>query len=203
MRGFVADVQRYLHDGGSAVMWPLVIGAVVLWLGLGYRAVLLRRGRRRSADALIAAWQQGERFVPLGVVDLAVIRGMEVLARRPPDLRTALDDALHDLVQELSRFSVIVQALVVAAPLAGLYGTVAGMIETFDALGDGTLFSQSGGIAGGIAQALITTQMGLSVAIPGLVVGRILRRRQARLEDEITRIKHALCVVGSREEATT
>jgi hypothetical protein len=35
------------------------------------------------------------------------------------------------------------------------------------------------------------------------VVGRILRCRQARLEDEITRIKHALCVVGSREEATT
>ena len=50
------------------------------------------------------------------------------------------------------------------------------MIETFSALGDMALFTQSGGIAGGISQALLTTQMGLVVAIPGLLVGRILGR---------------------------
>ena len=62
------------------------------------------------------------------------------------------------------------------APLAGLLGTVAGMIETFDSLGSMSLFSQSGGVAGGISQALISTQMGLAVAIPGLLAGRILRK---------------------------
>ena len=78
---------------------------------------------------------------------------------------------------ELSKYSALVRTIVMVAPLAGLLGTVAGMIETFDALGDMSLFTQSGGIAGGIAQALISTQMGLAVAIPGLVVGRLLDRR--------------------------
>ena len=63
------------------------------------------------------------------------------------------------------------------------------MIETFDSLGDMTLFSQSGGIAGGISQALFSTQMGLCVAIPGVVVGRLLDRRQHRFEEELDQIK--------------
>ena len=80
------------------------------------------------------------------------------------------------------------------APLLGLLGTVTGMIETFDSLGTMTLYSQSGGIAGGISQALISTQMGLAVAIPGLVVGRILDRRQRQIEQELEQIKDLFCM---------
>ena len=83
--------------------------------------------------------------------------------------------------------------LVAIAPLAGLLGTVTGMIETFDALGDMSLYSQSGGIAGGISQALFTTQMGLVVAVPGLIIGRLLDRRQTRFENELSQIKDLLC----------
>lgn len=86
---------------------------------------------------------------------------------------------------ELTRFRVLIRAIVMVAPLAGLLGTVDGMIETFDALGDMALFTQSGGIAGGVSQALVSTQMGLAVAIPGLVIGRLLDRRQARIETEL------------------
>ncbi len=77
----------------------------------------------------------------------------------------------------------MVRAIVMVAPLLGLLGTVSGMIETFDSLGDQALFAATGGVAGGISQALLTTQMGLVVAIPGLVVGRLLDRRQRALED--------------------
>jgi biopolymer transport protein ExbB len=83
--------------------------------------------------------------------------------------------------------------IVSAAPLLGLLGTVIGMIETFDSLGDMSLFSQSGGIAGGISQALITTQMGLAVAIPGLVVNGALKRRQKNIELELAQLKDILC----------
>jgi biopolymer transport protein ExbB len=78
---------------------------------------------------------------------------------------------------------------------------VTGMIETFDSLAEMSLFSQSGGIAGGISQALISTQMGLAVAIPGLVVGRIVRRRQLALEDELTKVKDGLCIEARAMEA--
>jgi len=67
------------------------------------------------------------------------------------------------------------------------------MIETFDSLGDMSLYSQSGGIAGGISQALFTTQMGLAVSIPGLVVNGILHRRQKDIELELAQIKDILC----------
>ena len=59
---------------------------------------------------------------------------------------------------------------------------------------DANLFSQGGGgIAGGISQALFTTQMGLVVAIPGLLFGRALDRRQQRIERELDQIKDMLC----------
>ena len=59
------------------------------------------------------------------------------------------------------------------------------MIETFRGLGESALFSQTGGVAGGISEALLTTQMGLAVAIPAIVVGRILDRRESTYSDEV------------------
>jgi biopolymer transport protein ExbB len=73
------------------------------------------------------------------------------------------------------------------------------MIETFDSLAEMALFTQSGGIAGGISEALFTTQMGLAVAIPGLLVGRVLKRKQTALEDELELVKDTLC---ARREVT-
>ena len=79
----------------------------------------------------------------------------------------------------------MIKSVVIIAPLAGLLGTVSGMIETFDSLGDRTLFAASGGVAGGISQALLTTQMGLVVAIPGVIAGRLLDRKQNTLEADL------------------
>ena len=72
------------------------------------------------------------------------------------------------------------RTIVAVAPLLGLLGTVSGMIEMFESLGTGTFTSQEGGIAGGIAKALFTTQLGLGVAIPGFVATRLLDRLAAR-----------------------
>ena len=71
----------------------------------------------------------------------------------------------------------LLKTVIAVAPLLGLLGTVTGMIETFRGLGQSTLFSQSGGVAGGIAEALLTTQMGLIVAAPAILVSRYLDRQ--------------------------
>ncbi len=73
------------------------------------------------------------------------------------------------------------EALLQAAPLLGLFGTVRGMIQTFQALFHGATVDGVT-VADGISQALITTQLGLLVAIPGLVVHRLLQGREARSE---------------------
>ncbi|MAV90037.1 MAG: hypothetical protein CL676_01360 [Bdellovibrionaceae bacterium] len=86
---------------------------------------------------------------------------------------------------ELNQYQRLIFTLVSVAPLLGLLGTVVGMIETFDSLGDGALHSQGGGIAAGISQAMLTTEMGLLVSIPGLVYSRILSKKQKWMLHEI------------------
>jgi biopolymer transport protein ExbB len=59
------------------------------------------------------------------------------------------------------------------------------MIETFSSLTGLQAYSGDATMAGGISKALISTQMGLLVAIPGVMVGRLLDRREDVLRDEL------------------
>jgi biopolymer transport protein ExbB len=73
----------------------------------------------------------------------------------------------------LDRFGPAILVIASIAPLLGLLGTVTGMIETFDMItefgtGDPKLLSE------GIAIALVTTELGLIVAIPALLLGSLL-----------------------------
>jgi biopolymer transport protein ExbB len=150
-----------LYHAGGFVMPPLLLGAGLLWYGMTRRALLLTK------------------------TDFGVYNDFMMKVFKIKDTKNCnKDDAfilLSEEEDELSRFKSLVKTVVVIAPLLGLLGTVSGMIETFDSLAEMSLFSQSGGIAGGISQALISTQMGLAVAIPGLIVGRLLERRQTAL----------------------
>ncbi len=186
------QITTYLEQGGF-VMGPLLLGAAVMWYGLGYRMLTLRRGSGLPVRTLVERYLEGWDRPPQGILDLAAYRASRVAREGRRPLRRQLDDALADLGDEMRRFETLVRAIVTVAPLTGLLGTVAGMIETFDSLGDMSLYSQSGGIAGGISQALFTTQLGLVVAVPGLFVGRILGRKRQSLEQEIARIKDLVC----------
>jgi biopolymer transport protein ExbB len=199
MPGIFARWGQYLDEGGF-VMPYLAVAAALLWFALGYRWLTLRRGSRSGVRRIVDGFRSGEATAASGIVCEAASRAVAVAARKPCNLRRALDDALGEIVAQMGRFSTLAKVIVMVAPLAGLLGTVAGMIETFEALGDMSLFSQSGGIAGGISQALISTQMGLAVAIPGLLIGRILARRQEALQDELEQIKDVLC--GDSSAAT-
>jgi biopolymer transport protein ExbB len=64
------------------------------------------------------------------------------------------------------------------------------MIETFRSLAEMSLFSAGGGgIAGGISEALFSTQMGLVVAVPGLLLGRMLDRREELVRAELHKLR--------------
>lgn len=184
-----------LLDAGGFVMPWLVAGAFVLWATLGWRAtVLLAPGRRGSVAALLSSAHA--RTSPVGshsVRDRAVARAVAVARRHPRPPHAEVDEALSDLRALLGDGRVLVRTLVVLAPLAGLLGTVTGMIETFRSLADMALFTQGGGIAGGIAEALLTTQMGLAVSVPGLVVGRALDRREALLHEDLDLLTELVC----------
>jgi len=75
----------------------------------------------------------------------------------------------------------LIKAIIAVAPLMGLLGTVGGMIETFASLGTMEMFKSGGGIAGGISQALLTTQLGLIVAVPGILYLKLIERKKTHL----------------------
>lgn len=192
----IEEVLSY-WNGGGFVMPPLVAATALLWFGLGWRLMALRRGSSETLRELVRQAANGD-LEGSGLVVRAVRRGVPLTRGTAPRLRPLLDDAFRGLEDEMGQFSTLVAGIVAAAPLAGLLGTVTGMIETFASLGDMALFAQSGGVAGGISVALISTQMGLAVAIPGLFAGRLLDRREARLRSELNELKDIL--VAEREQ---
>jgi biopolymer transport protein ExbB len=191
----------YLLQGGALVMVPIMLIGVVLWFALGYRWALMRRGSRKNVRVLIRRALDGRANPPNGIVDEAIARGIAIVRRPRANLRRFLDESFFDFQAELKRYTTTINVLVSIAPLMGLLGTVIGMIETFNSLGDMTLYSQSGGIAAGIATALFTTQLGLVVAVPGVIAKSLLDRRQFQIENDLTAIKDILLSGGTEPSA--
>ncbi len=183
----------YFMSAGGYVMPPLMLIAGVVWYAIGWRWMLLKRGSQRSVRVLIQNRLRGKGKAPNGIVDEAVVRGLAIRAQGKPYLRRRLDEAFGDYDSEIRRYGRLIGTLAAIAPLLGLLGTVVGMIETFDSLADMSLFSQTGGIAAGIATALFTTQLGLVVAVPAVIAKSVLDRRQAQIETDLAQIKDILC----------
>jgi len=184
----------YMQSGGF-VMWPLFFTAMFLWFGLGFRFHTLKRGSNKSVRTLIRKYREKKRVGTKGIIDEAIVDAMKIMDENAhsPMRRKLIDDHFYNYEKALKQYSRMVMTLVAIAPLIGLLGTVIGMIETFDSLASASLFSQSGGIAGGISQALFTTQLGLVVAVPGVIIGRLLDRRGNTMAFELEQIKDILC----------
>jgi len=84
----------------------------------------------------------------------------------------------------INKYVGIIALLASIAPLLGLLGTVGGMIKTFSVIAEfGT--GNARALAGGISEALLTTQTGLVVAVPGLFMSTFLIRRSRDLLDKM------------------
>lgn len=91
-------------------------------------------------------------------------------------MKDAIQEAGNHVAHEMEKFLSTLGTIAAISPLLGLLGTVLGMIDVFTAImvqGSGN----TGVLAGGISQALITTATGLSVAIPAVIFHRALMRR--------------------------
>ena len=75
----------------------------------------------------------------------------------------------------------VLPILISALPLLGLLGTVNGLLTTFHTLANSVVIDQLDFVSTGVADALITTQLGMITAIPGLLFYTYLRGRQREL----------------------
>ncbi len=100
-------------------------------------------------------------------------------------IRQEMEDIGRHEVRRLSRFLVVVETAAAAGPLLGLLGTVFGMIRVFAVVGVAGV-GQPGILAGGIAEALITTAAGLCIGVPALIAYNFL---DSRVDDFASRIE--------------
>lgn len=185
------------YDMGGLVMLPLVAVAVLMWYALAFRYMNVRTSNQ-GARELIESLGYKERIKKIeakSVTEKATAIALETAqtTQSTKQLRSILNERFAEIRKDINRHRTMVRSLVAIAPLLGLLGTVDGMIVTFDSLGDMALFSNSGGIAGGISRALFTTQMGLAISIPGLLIGRMIEHRQNDIHRELDQIKDLVC----------
>lgn len=165
-------------------MAPLLIISIWMWVLIFKKLTELYRHnqlktRHSVANAVTTAtdgsWQS------------AIIHDFTEQRTFDPDLDRKLIEKL--VKQHSSGLETHVRTIMVlasTAPLLGLLGTVAGMITTFEVISHfGT--GNARALAGGISEALITTQSGLIVAIPGLFMGNFIRRRVLQCQTRIQR----------------
>lgn len=102
------------------------------------------------------------------------------LAQDVETLSLKLDEAILREIPKIERGLITLAILAAIAPMLGLLGTVSGMIETFQSI---TLFGTGDPklMSGGISQALVTTELGLAVAIPILLIHSALSSKSNRL----------------------
>jgi biopolymer transport protein ExbB len=192
-------------EAGGWLVWPILAAALVAAvLGAERLAVLFRL--KADSDAVVSQ-----------VLDLARSRRLEecrgycaarrstpacrvlertlaVMGEKREAVETALQEALLGELPRLERFLPTLSVLAAVAPLLGLLGTVTGMIETFQSI---TLFGAGDPrmMSGGISEALVTTQLGLAVAVPVMVLHHVLERRVDRILADMEEKGAALAVV--------
>jgi biopolymer transport protein ExbB len=187
-----------LARSGGWVMIPLGGVSFVMWTLIAERLITFGRLTRRDMDIQTAVHAvQGEPVNHFGHgLRSTLIRNYSQVRTGRVELDSRiLNECAVNLRPLLSRNLAVIAALGSVAPLLGLLGTVSGMIATFtviSAIGTGNARP----LAGGISEALVATEAGLLVAIPGLVLSAQLSRKANRLEHHLDQtilvLKHHL-----------
>ena len=156
-----------INQGGLVGYFIIFIGLLGLALSL-WRLLILRQDGQAINQQLTT---------DIASQDNALGRILSVHnehnAMDTESLELKIDEAILKEVPKLEKYHSIIKVFAAIAPLLGLLGTVVGMIVTFQAL---TLFGTGDPklMAGGISQALVTTMLGLIVAIPLVFLHSVL-----------------------------
>lgn len=155
-------------------MVALAILALVTYATAVHLLMLLyHRGLTKTTDTDIRGWVEDPSGAPPRFRELVRYTQDEVGSLR--DIEGRFREVEAAKISEVDRRITCLSIMVVSAPLFGLLGTVLGMLLTFKAIGVGGS-STSDIIASGISEALVATQAGMMVAIPGLLLAFLARR---------------------------
>ncbi|MDP7040950.1 MAG: MotA/TolQ/ExbB proton channel family protein [Myxococcota bacterium] len=149
----LVPLTQLMGDGGP-MMWPLLMLSLLIWYLLGKRFFVLQtcsaEKLQKTAQAHLATMPHKE-------------KRLQILSWQQNN--------------KLKSGRITITTLINIAPLLGLLGTVGGMVNCFAAL-SGTITIAQTSVAVGISEALLSTQLGLLVAIPALCSNLLLNRKE-------------------------
>jgi biopolymer transport protein ExbB len=181
--------EQILHTwtNGGWVMAALALVAFITYLCAATLLVALHhRGLTKVTDGCLSSWVTTPSEAPPRVRSLIEYTQVDVHSLREIEGRFREVEAAK--VPDFDRRLAFLNIMVVSAPLFGLLGTVLGMLLTFKAIGIGGS-STSDIIAKGISEALVATQTGMMVAIPGLMMAPVAKRWRNEYVAFITRLE--------------
>ncbi|PIE43287.1 MAG: biopolymer transporter ExbB [Gammaproteobacteria bacterium] len=193
-QGIITKLLAYFNSGGP-VMYPLVLVSVLMWMLIFERMVTfhgLEFGDLGMAG-LLRWYREQENHEKHNGLRWQI--GLFLQRNRSHDRElnnSLLDECYLKIKPGIDRNIAAITILAMISPLLGLLGTVTGMMMTFDVI---SLFGTGNAraLAGGISEALVTTQTGLLVSIPGVFASVLLSMRSRRLivklEESLTNLK--------------
>lgn len=186
-----------IWNGGGWVMIPLAILAFATYTS-SFRVLLylyttnLGKVREEQWRKWIDNPEEGEGRVGEIIKYVQLSDG----TLKTSHIRRRFEEVRMSVTGAIDRQVVFISSLVATAPLMGLLGTVIGMLLTFYGI------SQSGGsetaevVADGIRKALITTQTGLTIALPGVFIVMVIQRKKHALEAGLARLESIVLTVS-------
>lgn len=187
------DLQERIDQGGTVGYVILAIGLIGLLIAIERFITLFLIGNKVNRQLKNDVASQNN---PLGRVMLVKDKNSNADTET---LELKLSERILKEVPILTTRLTFIKIISVVAPLIGLLGTVTGMINTFQAI---TLFGTGDPklMAGGISQALVTTVLGLVVAIPMVFISTILNTRSRGIINILQ--QQSAGIVAERAERT-
>jgi len=173
--GLTEGFRRIAETGGPVVMVLMAVAVLTLAVVMYkcWQFWMAAVGRHAALSQAVAAWDGGDRAGARATLDrsrsyLAPVIGMAMTAQ-PVDAPRLQAEA-ETRFAALERGFRLLDSVAQLAPLLGLFGTVLGMIEAFQSLQAAGAQVDPSILAGGIWVALLTTAVGLVVAMPTALI---------------------------------
>jgi len=161
-----------IFQKGGPVMYPLLACSIISLTVIIERLLFwAREGLRRDqklVDEVLDLCRTGQwekvKDKVTGSKDYVIRVLVNGILHREFSMSKAMEAAASDEIKRMRRFMGVLDTMITVAPLLGIFGTVIGIISSFELLGSAGI-EHPQAVTAGIAQALITTAAGLAIAI--------------------------------------
>jgi biopolymer transport protein ExbB len=161
-----------IFNSGGPVMYPLLLCSLLSLTVIIERTVFWAmvdmRANQNLVNKVMASCQTGDwekvRKIAAGSKSYVVRILISGILHREYSMAKAMESEAADEIARMRRYMGVLDTIITVAPLLGIFGTVLGIIVSFDMLGGGGI-DHPEAVTKGIAQALITTASGLGIAI--------------------------------------